>query len=223
MTAPAPPLALPLPLPLRTVVIALHYQNDVLHADGRIRVGLGADSPDRARVIAAAGSLLAGARARGWPIVHVRVAFRPDGADILQNCTIFRAVAASGAVQEGSWGAAFFESLAPDSTSPREWVVKHSRINAFYGSPLDEVLRACRAERLVIAGVATHSVVESTVRHAADVGFDVWVAADACAAADPAVHAASLASMQLIATVATVEGCLNYRAVALGSSPKRAL
>ena len=142
------------------------------------------------------------------PIVHLRVGFRPDGADILQNGAIFRAVAASGAVQEGSWGAAFFDSLAPESTSPREWVVKHSRINAFYGSPLDEALRACGAERLVMAGVATHSVVESTVRHAADMGFDVWVATDACAAADPAVHAASLASMQLIATLATVEACL---------------
>ena len=212
--APAPSVAIaPTPGPtLRTVVIALHYQNDVLHADGKIRVGLGADSPDRARVIAAAGVLLAGARERGWPIVHVRVAFRPDGADILQNCAIFRAVAASGAVQEGSWGAAFFDSLAPDSTSPREIVVKHSRINAFYGSPLDEALRVCRAERLVIGGVATHSVVESTVRHAADVGFDVWVTADACAAADPAVHAASLASMQLIATVTTVEACLASQA-----------
>lgn len=193
---------------MSTVLLALHYQNDVLHADGKIRVGLGEHSPARAAVIAAAGQLLSGARQHGWPIVHVRVAFRPDGADILQNGPIFRAVAASGAVQEGSWGAAFYEPLAPQAGSLHEHVVKHTRINAFYGTPLDELLRGCRAERLVIAGVATHSVVESTVRHAADIGFDVWVAADACAAADPAVHAASLASMQLIATVGTVQTCL---------------
>jgi nicotinamidase-related amidase len=48
------------------------------------------------------------------------------------------------------------------------------------------------------------------VRHAADMGYDVWVAADACAAADPAVHAASLASMQLIATVGSVADCLAH-------------
>lgn len=192
----------------QTVLIALHYQNDVLHEDGKIRVGLGERSPLRGAVITAATRLLAGARQHGWPIVHVRVAFRRDGADILQNGPIFRAVAASGAVQEGSWGAAFYDALAPEAGSTREFIVKHTRINAFYGTPLDEVLRGCRAERLVIAGVATHSVVESTVRHAADVGFDVWVAADACAAADPAVHAASLSSMRLIATVSTVDACL---------------
>jgi nicotinamidase-related amidase len=45
------------------------------------------------------------------------------------------------------------------------------------------------------------------VRHASDLGYDVWVAADACSAADPAVHEASLASMRLIATVGTVASC----------------
>ena len=195
-----------------TVVLALHYQNDVLHAEGKIRVGLAPDSPVRGQVIDAARRLLAGARERSWRIVHVRVAFRPDGSDIVQNCPIFRAVAASGAVRDGSWGAAFLNALAPDGTSPRERTVTHTRINAFYGTTLAELLNDCGAERLVIAGVATHSVVESTVRHAADMGYDVWVAADACAAADPAVHAASLASMALIATVGSVADCLAHRA-----------
>ena len=73
---------------------------------------------------------------------------------------------------------------------------------AIYGSPLDDVLRLVGAKRLVIAGVATHSVVESTVRHAVDMGYTVTVAADACAAAQAAEHEASLHSMSLIATIA---------------------
>ena len=191
-----------------TVLLALHYQNDVLHADGKIRVGLAGDSPRRGQLIASAQALLAGARANGWPIVHVRVAFRPDGADIVQNAPIFRAVAASGAVREGSWGADFLDALRPDAGSASEHLVTHRRINAFYGTALDALLARLGATRLVIAGVATHSVVESTVRHAADMGFDVWVAADACAAAETAVHEAALASMRLIASVATVADCL---------------
>jgi len=191
-----------------TALLALHYQNDVLHAGGKIRVGLAGDSPRRGQLIASAQALLAGARANGWPIVHVRVAFRPDGADIVQNAPIFRAVAASGAVREGSWGADFLDALRPDAGSASEHTVTHNRINAFYGTALDALLAQLDATRLVIAGVATHSVVESTVRHAADMGFDVWVAADACAAAEPAVHEAALASMRLIASVATVADCL---------------
>ncbi|MCW0206227.1 MAG: cysteine hydrolase [Achromobacter sp.] len=193
-------------------VLALHYQNDVLHPDGKIRVGLDADGTARKRLLERASALLTGARAAGLPIVHVRIAFRPDYADLLANCDIFRNVAAIGAVAEGQWGSAFYEGLQPLSGSRREFVVKHTRISAFYGTPLEETLRVLGARRLVVAGVATHSVVEGTVRHAADIGFDVMVAQDACASADPAVHEASLASMRLIARTGPVAQALRWAA-----------
>lgn len=193
-------------------VLALHYQNDVLHADGKIRVGLDADSGARQRLLDNAAALLEGARSHALPIVHVRIAFRPDYADLLPNCDIFRNVARIGAVPEGQWGSAFFDGLQPLAGSAREFVVKHTRISAFYGTPLEETLRLLGARRLVVAGVATHSVVEGTVRHAADIGFSVMVAEDACASADPAVHAASLASMRLIAQTAPVADALRWAA-----------
>lgn len=189
------------------VLLALHYQNDVLHPEGRIRVGLGEGDPARAVVIGTAGRLLAGARALAWPIVHVRIAFRPDYADLARNTPIFRRTAEIGAVREGEWGSAFFDALAP-LPGPREFVVTHTRISAFYGTQLEALLHLLDARRLVVAGVATHSVVESTVRDAADRGFDVHVAADACAAAERAVHAASLSSMGLIAEVGKVDTLL---------------
>ncbi|MDH0092825.1 cysteine hydrolase [Achromobacter mucicolens] len=193
-------------------VLALHYQNDVLHPDGKIRVGLDADSGARQRLLDNAAALLQGARSHGLPIVHVRIAFRPDYADLLPNCDIFRNVARIGAVAEGQWGSAFYDGLQPLADSPREFVVKHTRISAFYGTPLEETLRLLGARRLVVAGVATHSVVEGTVRHAADIGFSVMVAEDACASADPAVHAASLASMRLIAQTAPVADAVRWAA-----------
>jgi nicotinamidase-related amidase len=200
------PMSQPMSKPLsQSAVLALHYQNDVLHPDGKIRVGLGADSRLRAGVIAAAGELLKQARERALPIVHVRVAFRPDYADLLANAPIFLDVARIGAVCEGSWGAEFYAGLAPIAGDAREFTVTHKRINGFYDSPLETILRAIGARRLVIAGVATHSVVESTVRHAVDMGYEVAVAANACAAGDPDAHAASLQSMRLIAHVCDVD------------------
>ena len=192
----------------RTAVLALHYQNEVLHPDGKIRLGV-ADDARRGAVIAAARRLLAQARAAAVPIVHVRIAFRADFADVIQNCAIFRNVVRIGACVDGSWGAEFYDGLGPVDV---ELVVKHSRVNAFYGAPLDEALRVHGAARLIVAGVATNSVVETTVRHAADAGYEVIVARDACAAADPALHAASLANMALIAEVMPVADIAALRA-----------
>lgn len=192
----------------RTAVLALHYQNDVLHADGRIRVGFAAGDDARERVIAAAGALLAGARRAGLPIVHIRIAFRPDYADLVQNCPLFRGTAQAGAVQEGSWGAQFHAGLGPDDKRPNEYVVHHLRTSGFIGTPLELILSKLGARHLIVAGVATHSTVEMTVRHAVDLGYQVTVAADACAAAPHTLHSASLTNMRLLAGISTVEQAL---------------
>jgi biuret amidohydrolase len=192
----------------RSAVLALHYQNDVLHADGRIRVGFATGDDARERVITAAGALLTGARRAGLPIVHIRIAFRPDYADLAQNCPLFLNTAKAGAVQDGSWGAQFHDGLGPDLTRPGEYVVHHLRTSGFIGTPLELILAKLGARHLIVAGVATHSTVEMTVRHAVDLGYHVTVAADACAAAPHALHDASLTSMRLLAEISTVEQAL---------------
>lgn len=197
MQAQSPPSA------ARTAVLALHYQNEVLHANGKIKVGLAKADSRRERVIGQAGLLLAGARQRGWPIIHVRIAFRPDYSDCPRNTPIFLKTIALGAVRDGTWGAQFLAELAPIE-SEHEFIVTHTRISAFAGTSVEQTLRMLDVTRLLVSGVATHSVVEGTVRDAADRGFEVHVAADACAAATASVHDASLHSMSLIASVTTV-------------------
>lgn len=146
------------------------------------------------------------ARALDVPVVSVRIAFNPGHADVIQNCKIFRDVVANGAMVEGSWGAEFHDGLGPVGD---EFVFKHSRVNAFYGSQLEDILRVLKAERLVIAGVATNSVVETSARHAADMGYEVVVASDACSCARLDLHEASLENMRYIAEVKAVEQLLN--------------
>lgn len=186
-----------------TAFLAMHYQNDVLHPDGRIRVGLAADDPARAAVIDNAGQLMRLARDQDWAIIHGRIAFRPDYADLARNMPIMRRTAEIGAVQEGSWGADFFEALAP-RPSVREFIITHKRVSAFCGTDLENLLRLLDIDRVIVAGVATHSSVESAVREGADRGFEMVVASDACAAADRAIHDASITSMALIAEITSV-------------------
>lgn len=89
---------------MKTLVIAMHYQNEVLDPRGKIKVGIATDDPNRAALKGNAARLLAGARGLGIPVISVRIAFNRGHADVIQNCKIFRDVVANGAMVEGRLG-----------------------------------------------------------------------------------------------------------------------
>lgn len=189
-----------------TAVLALHFQNEVLHPSGKIRLGV-AEEERRRRTVDQATAYLRDARTRGLPVIHVRIAFPIGHRGVLTNAPIFRDVVEAGAMEEGSWGSEFYESLEPLSG---EDIVTHSRVNAFFDSPLEQILRRKAVTTLIMAGVATNSVVEHSARHAADIGYRVIVAADACSAASEAVHDAALFNLSLIGEVSTVAGAFTH-------------
>jgi biuret amidohydrolase len=184
------------------LLLALHYQNEVLHPEGRIRLGVAEHSPERRAVIDAAKRLLAGARVHGVPVISIRIAFAPDYANVIANAEIWRRVVANKVMAEGSWGTEFYDGLGP---LPGETVVTHVRNNAFYASPLQSAVDRLAPARLIIAGIATNFTVESTARHASDAGYETTVVADACSAASPEIHRASLASLAMLATIRTAD------------------
>jgi len=92
--------------------------------------------------------------------------------------------------------------------------------DAFCGTTLEADLRCAGIGQLVIVGVATNNSVESTARTAGNLGFDTWVAEDACFTFDKVdyfgvarsaaeVHGMSLANLHgEYATVVSVERIL---------------
>lgn len=185
----------------RAAILALHYQNDVLHADGKVALGLRHDPAQRASLEAAARTLMAAGRAAGVPVISVGIELAADPGRTLQNAPIFRAAVTNGAMTSGSWGADFYETLRPE---PGEPVVMHGRVNAFFNSDLESVVTSLGVTDLYIGGVATNSTVEHTARHAADMGYRVTVVSDACACAIPHLHRASLENLAFVAEIASV-------------------
>lgn len=92
----------------------------------------------------------------------------------------------SGRLQEGTADAEIHAEVAPQ---PGEVVVVKRRVNAFYNTDLDTVLRAQGIETIVLTGIATSGVILSSTRYAADADYQIVVLEDCCADADPTVHA----------------------------------
>ena len=73
-----------------------------------------------------------------------------------------------------------------DQVAPRrgDLVLDKNTSSAFHSSPMDLLLRNMKVETLVLTGLATDQCVLATAIDAADRGFHVIMAADACAGFD---------------------------------------
>ena len=191
-------------------VLAIHYQNENCHPDGKIRVGIAADAAWRWERLRNAKRLLDGARATGASIIHIRLAVDPDYRGVAENTDLIREWTALDAWQEGTWGTEFIDALQP---KPEDFVVTHTRNSAFYNSSLSEILFKIACHKIICAGVSTAYAVEGTVRHATDIGYEVTVAADACSTATQLQHENALAAMRPLANINTVDEILGELAV----------
>jgi nicotinamidase-related amidase len=70
--------------------------------------------------------------------------------------------------------------LSPDlNQQSQDYGVAKRRWGAFTGTDLEDYLKSQRVTQVVIAGIATSIGVESTARHAYELGFNVTLATDA--------------------------------------------
>lgn len=159
----------------RPVLLVMDFQHGIVE-----RLGSQA-------VVEAADRAVKAARASGIPVMFVRVAFRPGYPEAADSNLTFGAVKASGgdSYTEAHPATQIHTALSPADGEP---VVVKRRVSAFSGSDLDVLLRAARADELVLAGISTSGVVLSTLRQAADLDYRLTVLADACADPDPEVH-----------------------------------
>ena len=123
-------------------LIALHFQNDICHPEGRIPFSLDRRSGEADAFLTESRRSLERARDAGWMIVHVHIAFAENYSDLLRNCRLFSAVEKLGAVKKGSWGAAALSGFEP---RPGEEVVVHNCNSAFRRTELERKLagRGC--------------------------------------------------------------------------------
>lgn len=180
--------------PATTALVNVHWQRDIATRQGAFGPFFADEIENRSAVKHAATALQA-ARDHGALVVFARAAFRPGHADLIANCALYEQVAATGCLLDGSPGAAIIPELTPRAEEP---IVTHARVSAFQGTELDLVLRARGITTVLVTGVATNVTVEGTARDAVGIGYRTVLVADACAAADGAAHAATLATFALL-------------------------
>jgi len=151
----------------RTALIVVDMQNDFVTEGGTLRV------PDAASTLPVIAALLERARSSGMRVVFTQDTHR-DGDP---EWRIWPEHA-----REGSWGWQIVDALAPGGD---ETIISKVRYDAFYGTPLDHLLRLWGVSTLVICGTVANICVHYTAASAALRWYDVVIPRDAVSALDP--------------------------------------
>jgi nicotinamidase-related amidase len=168
-------------------IVLIEFQREWLDPQGTLRKLLIKDDEDFRAATANAETIVQAARAGGWRVVHAGLDMRDDPNYQLFNhgegVMGLRAAIPRAETWTGE-GAAFVPPFAPRAG---EYMVRgRSGASVLMNSTLDPYLRNARVDTLVLLGFALHVCVESSLRQAHDMGYNVLVAADACGVFEPA-------------------------------------
>ena len=197
--------------PARSALIIQDLQNDVIIEGGAFADSGAPEHATAQNVVANVADLAAACRSAGVPVIHIWYVVEAGAAGLRQNAPLFQGVKESGGLVRGTWGAAPAEGLEPQDG---DHVVEKMRMNGFYETRLDILLRGLGAEQLIITGAWTNMSIEHTARHGADAGYEVVIASDGTSTINEEWQQAAL--NYAVTNVGKVATCAEIKA-ALGS------
>ena len=183
--------------PTRTALIIVDLQNDFLHPNGAYARGGDTNPPalllpsrvaEVARILKAAGGLVATSQFTLWPDAHGEPM-------VSEHLKALRPYLRKGDFAMGGWGHSNVEAL----DGLVDVSVNKVAYSAFFNTQLDWVLRRAGIDTVAVCGIVTNGGVASTVRDAHMRDYRVIVLDDGCAAFGEERHKVSLADMRNVA------------------------
>jgi nicotinamidase-related amidase len=169
--------------PAATALLVIDMQNDFVLSGAPVA------TPGAPELIPLIAGLATAARRAGFPVVFTQEMHRPDHSDFgielafePPHCL------------EGTPGMDLVNGLEPEPGDIR--IQGKRRYDAFLGTDLDVVLRARSVQNLLVTGVCTDICVISTVQHARNLDYRVFVLEDAVAGTTSERHHAAIACME---------------------------
>jgi nicotinamidase-related amidase len=149
---------------MKTAILVIDLQQGLIEDSGK--------PFDFENVIQRVNAITTHARKCQWPVI------------LIQHETV-----------EGNWkyGNTGWPLLPELQAGSNDFRVRKTTPNSFHKTELDEILKNNQVERVVICGYATEYCVDTTVRAAAALGYDIQIASDA-----HTTHDKTHASAQLI-------------------------
>jgi len=173
-----------------SALVVIDLLNDFISERGKVYNNIKGEL-ERVQFIPNMKRLLAGARGAGLQIVYAPHGLNEHSFDDFKYVHPRLQVAMQNHVfWEGDFGDEFYEPLRPQDG---DIIVSHHRVfDAFMGTDLNEKLKARRIEKVILAGLTSHTCVEATGRHAIEAGYHLTFLTDAVAEFTEQAHLAAV-------------------------------
>ena len=164
----------------RSTLLLIEFQNEWLTPEGKLFGRMQDQGLFKQSQVNASACLLA-ARNAGLPCVHSGLSFKPDYSELGDAKTGVRnAIKKRQTFLQGTKGAEFHKDFMPQGN---EFVVSgRAGSSAFASSNLHAHLQENAIETIYVMGYALHVCIESSIRQAHDLGYEVVLIDDSCAA-----------------------------------------
>lgn len=171
-----------------TAFAMLHSQNDIVDEKGKFAYSGAWKQVKKYGVLAKIAKAAAASRKAGMMVIYGNVVNRPGypvGKSKTYNIPIMKGFWKSGACTVGTWG-----YTNPDVIKPQkgDLIVDNPATDVFNGTDLDLILRGNDKYNLVLTGVATNWVINSTCRHGMELGYNIIIIKDCCQTMTDEMH-----------------------------------
>ena len=129
--------------PKTSALVIQDLQNDVIIEGGAFADSGAPAHATSQNVVANVKGLAEACRAAGVPVIHIWYIVEAGAPGLKQNAPLFEGVKGANALVRGTWGAAPADGLEPQ---PGDHVVEKMRMNGFYETRLDILLRGLGVE-----------------------------------------------------------------------------
>merc|ERR1719499_2439034 len=189
----------------KTAVVNIEFQNEFCHPEGKL-YGMVEWSLDKGAMLERVAGLNDLARDSGCKIIHAPISFAKGSPDN-QNPTygILAGCKNDELFKKETSGAEFVKEMTPKDG---DLIVTGKRgLDAFSNTDLDALLKENKIDNVILTGFLTNCCVESTMRTAYELGYNVFTVPDCCGSADEKAQMVTQHSFVFFSTPKSAEEC----------------
>ena len=185
--------------PSKTALLVIDMINDFIHPQG-VYGRQGISNPQVKNIIPPIVTLMEECRRLRIPTIGiVTITHRnADGIPVDMGLALARRTFLKNeGLTQGSWGTRIIDEIPTC-----DFMVEKLRLNSFFRSNLDPLLKGLGVDTVLLTGIQTNYCVESTARAAWDLDYEFVVVVDGVTCFDPRLHQASLDTLANLGSVA---------------------